>query len=71
VNAALVAWEFGTLIVLAVLVAWVAAWIAGAVDVLRRSDLTVGAKLLWLLVLLLLPLIGLFVYFGFSSRPSR
>jgi hypothetical protein len=70
-SAALVAWEFGTLIVLAAVVAWVAAWIAGAVDVLRRSDLRVGAKLLWLLVLLMLPLIGLFVYFGFSSRPSR
>ena len=68
---ALVAYEYGTLLVVAGVVAWVAAWIAGAVDVIRRRDLAAGGKLLWLVVLLVLPLIGLFVYFTFSSRPVR
>jgi Phospholipase_D-nuclease N-terminal len=68
---ALLAYEFGTLLVLVVLVAWIAAWIAGAIDVIRRHDLTGGSKALWLIVLLVFPLIGLFVYYGFSSRPTR
>lgn len=70
-DAAIVAYEFGTLLVLAALVLWIALWIYGAVDVVRRHDLALGGKLLWLLVLLVLPLIGLFVYFGFSSRGAR
>jgi Phospholipase_D-nuclease N-terminal len=68
---AVLAYEFGTLLVLAGVVAWIAAWIAGAVDVLRRRDLSGGGKALWLVVLLVFPLVGLFVYFGFSSRPTR
>jgi hypothetical protein len=68
VIAALAAYEFGTLLVFAAVVLWIALWIYGAVDTIRRRDLTVGAKVLWLLVLLVLPLIGLFVYFAFSGR---
>jgi hypothetical protein len=67
---ALLAYEFGTLLVLVAVIAWIAAWIAGAVDVFRRHDLTGGGKALWLVVLLVFPLIGLFVYYGFSSRPT-
>ena len=68
-TATLLAYEYGTLIVLAAVVVWIAAWIAGAVDIFRRTDLTGGAKAAWLIVLLVLPLIGLFIYFTFSSRP--
>ena len=67
-TAALAAYEFGTLLVLAAVVLWIAVWIYGAVDAIRRRDLTLGGKLLWLLVLLVLPLVGLFIYFTFSGR---
>jgi hypothetical protein len=67
---ALLAYEFGTLLVVVAVIAWIAAWIAGAVDVIRRRDLSGGGKALWLVVLLVFPLIGLFVYYGFSSRPT-
>jgi hypothetical protein len=63
-----IGYEFGTLVVFAAMVLWIALWIYGAVDAIRRRDLTVGAKILWLVVLLVLPLIGLFVYFAFSGR---
>lgn len=64
----MIGYEFGTLLLFAAMVLWIALWIYGAVDAIRRRDLTVGAKILWLVVLLVLPLIGLFVYFAFSGR---
>ena len=36
--------------------------IAAIVDAVRRSDLTGGAKALWVLVIVILPLIGTIVY---------
>ena len=70
-TAALLAYEFGTLLVAAAVIAWIAAWIYGAVDVFRRRDLTTGGKAGWLIILLILPLVGLFIYFGFSNRTGR
>ena len=64
-----VGYTFGTVLAWIALIAWIAAWVAGAVDIFRRRDLSGLGKLGWLLVLLLLPVIGLFVYFLFSSRP--
>jgi Phospholipase_D-nuclease N-terminal len=63
-----IGYEFGTLLLFAAMVLWIALWIYGAVDAIRRRDLTVGTKILWLVVLLVLPLIGLVVYFAFSGR---
>jgi Phospholipase_D-nuclease N-terminal len=63
-----IGYEFGTLLLFAAMVLWIALWIYGAVDAIRRRDLTVGMKILWLVVLLVLPMIGLFVYFAFSGR---
>ena len=68
VTAALVGYEFGTLLVFAAVVLFVALWIYGAVDAIRRRDLTVGTKILWIVVLLVVPLLGLFIYFAFSGR---
>jgi hypothetical protein len=71
VAAALLAYEFGTLLAIAAVVVWIAAWIAGAIDIFRRRDLTMGSRAGWLIILLLLPLVGLFIYFGFSNRTGR
>jgi hypothetical protein len=67
----LVAWSFGTLLVWAVVLAWIACWVLGAVDLFRRSDYGTGGKLLWLAVLILAPFIGLFVYLLVrAARPA-
>lgn len=66
------AYEFGTLLAIAALAAWAIAWIVGAVDIFRTHDLGVGGKVLWLVVLLVLPIVGLLVYYLFAAaRPGR
>ena len=65
------AYEFGTLLLLAALAAWAVAWIVGAVDIFRRRDLGVGGKVLWLVVLLVLPIVGLLVYYLFAAAAPR
>jgi hypothetical protein len=42
-------------------------WIVGTVDVLRRRDMPAPAKTLWILVMLVVPVLGLIVYF--FARP--
>jgi hypothetical protein len=51
-------------------VAWILVWLIVAVRVLRRHDLGVGGKVLWLVVILVLPVLGLFSYLIWdASRP--
>lgn len=38
-------------------------WIVGAIDVLRRKDMPVLAKVLWILIILIVPILGLLAYF--------
>jgi hypothetical protein len=42
-------------------------WIIAAVEIVRSSR-PIGGKVLWLLVILLLPLIGLIIYFVLGRR---
>jgi Phospholipase_D-nuclease N-terminal len=65
------AYEFGTLLAVAALAAWAIAWIVGAVDIFRRRDLGIGGKVLWLVVLLVLPIVGLLVYYLFAAAAPR
>jgi Phospholipase_D-nuclease N-terminal len=65
------AYEFGTLLAVAALAAWAIAWIVGAVDIFRRRDLGTGGKVLWLVVLLVLPIVGLLVYYLFAAAAPR
>ena len=55
----------------AALVVWVFVWFLVAVRVLRRPDLGVGGKILWLLVILLVPILGLFVRFLWDAARPR
>jgi hypothetical protein len=59
--------------VVAAIVAWLAAWVTGAVSVVRRRDLGGGGKALWLVVLLVLPFVGLLIYYLWSAArpPAR
>jgi hypothetical protein len=69
---ATLAYTFGTGIAAAALVAWILVWLFVAVRIVRRGDLGFVAKLLWLVVILVVPLVGLFVYFLWdAARPRR
>ena len=43
-------------------------WVRAVIDVFRRGDLSVAAKLAWAIIMLLLPFIGLLLYT--MLRPS-
>ena len=61
-----------TLLVIAAMAAWILAWVVGAVSVTRRGDLGAGGKALWLVVLLVLPFLGLLVYYLWqAANPDR
>ena len=66
---AVLAWEFGKGLAIATVVAWVIAVVYAGIDVIRRRDLSVLAKVIWILVLLAIPLVGLFVYY--IARAAR
>src|SRR5512132_2561374 len=44
-------------------------WVLTVVDVLRRHDLRTSSKVLWALVVLLVPVVGVIVYF--VARPAQ
>ena len=53
------------------LVAWIAIWLFVASRVLRRHDIGAGGKALWIVVILVLPLLGLLIYFLWdAARPT-
>jgi hypothetical protein len=71
-DVATLAYTFGTGLVAATLVAWILVWALVAVRIVRRHDLGFAGKLLWLVVILVVPFVGLFVYFLWdAARPSR
>jgi hypothetical protein len=60
------------LLVYAAVAAWIVAWVVGAIAVFRRGDLGIGGKALWLVVLLVLPLLGLLVFYLWqAANPDR
>ena len=69
--ATLLAYEFGFGLALAALVVWIFVWFLVAVRVLRRHDLGVGGKVLWIVVILVLPLLGLLLYFLWDAARPR
>ena len=46
-------------------------WGYAVVSLIARPDLGIGAKLLWLLVIILLPLIGSILYFMLRPAPQE
>jgi hypothetical protein len=59
------------LLAIAALVAWIFVWFLVAFRVVRRQDLGVGGKVLWLLVILVIPILGLFAYFLWDAARPR
>ncbi len=56
-------WFFGTLILLFVFIPLVMFWIFTLFDLFNRTDLRGWQIAMWLLVIILLPLIGILIYF--------
>jgi hypothetical protein len=68
---ATLAYTPGTGLVLAALAMWVFVWLLVAVRIIRRRDLGFGGKIVWLVIILVVPLIGLLVYFLWdAARPG-
>jgi hypothetical protein len=44
-------------------------WVLTLVDLFRRHDLSAGRKVLWAIVVLILPVIGVIIYF--VARPPQ
>ena len=71
-RTATLAYTFGTGLVGIALIAWIVVWLVVAVRVVRRHDLGFGGKLFWLVFILVVPLLGLFIYFIWdAARPAR
>ena len=69
--ATLLAYEFGFGLALAALACWIFVWLLVAVRVIRRHDLGVGGKVLWIVAILVLPLLGLLLYFLWDAARPR
>jgi phospholipase D-like protein len=59
------------LLAAAAVVAWIAVWILVAVRVIRREDLSVAGKIMWLIAILVFPIVGLLVYFLWDAARPR
>ena len=67
----MLAYTFGLGLAFAALVVWIFVWVLVAVRVLRRDDIGVGGKVLWIVAILVVPVVGLFVYFLWdAARPK-
>jgi hypothetical protein len=66
----LLAYTFGEGLALAALVAFLFVWFLVAIRIVRRDDLGVLGKVLWIVGILVVPVAGLLVYFLWdASRP--
>jgi len=68
----MLAYEYGTLLVAAAVALWLVLWVGVVIEGVRRRDLGIGGKALWIVIVLVLPFIGLFVYALFrAARPAH
>jgi hypothetical protein len=59
------------LLATAALIAWIAVWLIVAYTVVRRDDIGVAAKVLWIVLILVFPVVGLLVYFLWDAARPR
>jgi hypothetical protein len=59
------------LLAIAAVVVWICVWFLVAIRVLRRHDIGAGGKALWIVAILVLPILGLFVYFLWDAARPR
>jgi Phospholipase_D-nuclease N-terminal len=56
------------ILIIAAVVLFLILWVRAVIDVFRRGDLGSGAKGAWAIIMLLVPFIGLLLYY--MLRPS-
>jgi Phospholipase_D-nuclease N-terminal len=56
------------ILIIAAVILFLILWVRAVIDVFRRGDLSGGAKAGWAIIMLLVPLIGLLLYY--MLRPS-
>ena len=56
------------ILIIAAVILFLIMWVRAVIDVFRRGDLSGGAKAGWAIIMLLVPFIGLLLYF--MLRPS-
>jgi len=56
------------ILIIAAVILFLILWVRAVIDVFRRGDLSVAAKAAWAIIMLIVPLIGLLLYY--MLRPS-
>ena len=56
------------ILIIAAVILFLIMWVRAVIDVFRRGDLSVAAKAAWAIIMLLIPFIGLLLYY--MIRPS-
>jgi Phospholipase_D-nuclease N-terminal len=56
------------ILIIAAVLLFLILWIRAVIDVFRRGDLSVAGKAAWAIIMLIVPLIGLLLYY--MLRPS-
>ena len=59
------------LIILFIFIPLIMIWVFALVDLFGRADLGGGAKVLWLLLIIFLPLFGALIYFLTRPTPAE
>ena len=65
------AYTFGEGLAAAALVTFIFVWFLVAVRIIRRDDMGVLGKALWIVAILVIPLIGLLAYFLWDAARLR
>jgi len=58
-------------LVTAVVIAWILVWLMVAYRILTRNDIGVAAKVVWIILILIFNIVGLFVYFLWDAFKPR
>jgi hypothetical protein len=59
------------LLATAALIAWILVWLLVAYRILQRHDIGTAAKVVWIVLILIFPLVGLLVYFLWDAAKPR
>ena len=58
-------------LVTAVVIVWILVWLMVAYRILTRNDIGVAAKVVWIILILIFNVVGLFVYFLWDAFKPR
>jgi hypothetical protein len=67
----MLAYTFGQGLATAALAAFIFVWFVVAVRIVRRDDLSFLGKVVWIVAILVVPLVGLLVYFLWDAARPR